>query len=426
MTATEQNFLSRLADPAVVADPYPVMAMIREASPYPTLDGALIVLGRHADCSRILRDTRVSSQRGTSRLATGGAGAAGATGGTGATGAGPSAPRRAAMSFLSMDPPDHTRLRKLVSKAFTPRTIARLEPRIRVVTDELLSAAAERHPGQLELVSELAYPLPVRIICELLGVPADDHQRFAGWSARLAHSLQPNFGGGDDDLDDIVAAREEFSAYFRELIAVRRARPGDDLLTELIRAEDEGSRLTEAELVATAILLLVAGHETTVGLISNAVLALLRHPDQLAALRADPALAPAAVEETLRYDPPVQLTARVARATIPIGPAEATDGALILLLLAATGRDPAVFADPDRFDLRRNAGGHLAFAAGPHFCLGAPLARLEAATALTAFARRVTDPELADGGLSYKPNFNLRGPDRLLLHTGGTKPTPAT
>ncbi len=413
MTATEQNFLSRLADPAVVADPYPVMAMIREASPYPTLDGALIVLGRHADCSRILRDSRVSSQRGTSRLA------------AGADGAGQGAPRRAAMSFLSMDPPDHTRLRKLVSKAFTPRTIARLEPRIRAVTDELLSTAAERHPGQLELVSELAYPLPVRIICELLGVPADDHQRFAGWSARLAHSLQPNFGGEDDDLDDTVAAREEFSAYFRELIAVRRASPGGDLLTELIRAEDEGSRLTEAELVATAILLLVAGHETTVGLISNAVLALLRHPGQLAALRADPALAPAAVEETLRYDPPVQLTARVARATIPIGPAEATDGALILLLLAAAGRDPAVFADPDRFDLRRNAGGHLAFAAGPHFCLGAPLARLEAATALTAFAHRVTDPELADGGLSYKPNFNLRGPDRLLIATGGTKPSPA-
>ncbi len=407
MTATEQNLLSRLADPAVVADPYPVMAMIRDASPYPALDGALIVLGRHADCSRILRDTRVSSQRGTSRLA------------------GPNAPRRAAMSFLSMDPPDHTRLRKLVSKAFTPRVIARLEPRIREVTDELLSAAADRHPDELELVSELAYPLPVRIICELLGVPASDHQRFAGWSARLAHSLQPNFGGQDDDLADTTAAREEFSAYFRELIAVRRADPGGDLLTELIRAEDQGSRLTEAELIATAILLLVAGHETTVGLISNAVLALLRHPDQLAALRADPALAPAAVEETLRHDPPVQLTARVARATIPIGPAEATDGALILLLLAATGRDPAVFVDPDRFDLSRNAGGHLAFAAGPHFCLGAPLARLEAASALTAFARRVRTPELAGDGLRYKPNFNLRGPDRLLIHTGGIEPTPA-
>jgi cytochrome P450 len=406
MTATTENFLSRLADPAVVADPYPVMAMIREASPYTTLDDALIVLGRHADCSRILRDSRVSSQRGTSRLAA------------------PGGPQRTGMSFLSMDPPDHTRLRKLVSKAFTPRVVAGLAPRIREVTDDLLSAAAERHPGELELVTELAYPLPVRIICELLGVPASDYQRFAGWSARLAHSLQPNFGGDDDDLADTAAAREEFSAYFRELIAARRAKPGDDLLTELIRAEDEGSRLTENELVSTAILLLVAGHETTVGLISNAVLALLRHPDQLAALRADPALAPAAVEETLRYDPPVQLTARVARATIPIGPAEATDGALILMLLAATGRDPAVFPEPDRFDLTRNAGGHLAFAAGPHFCLGAPLARLEAATALTAFARRVTAPELAEGGLRYKPNFNLRGPDRLLVHTDGIQPEP--
>jgi hypothetical protein len=406
MTATESNFLSRLADPAVVADPYPVMAMIREASPYTTLDGALIVLGRHADCSRILRDSRVSSQRSTSRLAA------------------PGAPRRAGISFLSMDPPDHTRLRRLVSKAFTPRVVASLAPRIREVTDDLLSAAAERHPGELELVTELAYPLPVQIICELLGVPASDHQRFAGWSARLAHSLQPNFGGQDDDLADTAAAREEFSAYFRELIAARRANPGDDLLTELIRAEDEGSRLTEDELVSTAILLLVAGHETTVGLISNAVLALLRHPGQLAALRADPALAPAAVEETLRYDPPVQLTARVARATIPIGPAEATDGALILMLLAATGRDPAVFAEPDRFDLTRDPGGHLAFAAGPHFCLGAPLARLEAATALTAFAGRVTAPELAEGGLRYKPNFNLRGPDRLLIHTDGIQPAP--
>jgi cytochrome P450 len=404
MTATEQNLLSQLGDPAVVADPYPVLAALREASPYATLDGALIVLGRHADCSRILRDPRVSSERGTSRLSP------------------PGVPRRTGMSFLSMDPPDHTRLRRLVSKAFTPRMVAQLAPRIQNVTDELLSAAAGPHPGELELVSQLAYPLPVRIICELLGVPAGDHPRFAGWSARLAHSLQPQFVAPEDGAADASAAREEFTAYFRELIAGRRADPGDDLLTELIRAEDEGSRLTEAELISTAILLLVAGHETTVGLISNAVLALLRHPDQLAALRADPGLAAGAVEETLRYDPPVQLTARVARGTIPIGDLEAADGALILVLLAATGRDPGAFADPDRFDITRATPGHLAFAAGPHFCLGAPLARLEAATALTAFAGRVTAPELADGGLDYKPNFNLRGPDRLLIGTAGILP----
>jgi cytochrome P450 len=409
MTTTEQNLLSQLGDPAVVANPYPVLAALREASPYATLGGAVIVLGRHAECSRILRDSRVSSQRGTSRLAS------------------PDAPRRTGMSFLSMDPPDHTRLRRLVSKAFTPRMVARLAPRIQAVTDELLSAAAEQSPHELELVHQLAYPLPVRIICELLGVPAGDHARFAGWSARLAHSLQPHFVTPEEGAADASLAREEFTAYFRELIAERRADPGDDLLTELIRAEDEGSRLTEAELISTAILLLVAGHETTVGLISNAVLALLRHPDQLAALRADPGLAAGAVEETLRYDPPVQLTARVARGTIPLGDLEATDGTLILVLLAATGRDPGAFTDPDRFDITRDSAshqgpGHLAFAAGPHFCLGAPLARLEAATALTAFARRVTAPELATDGLQYKPNFNLRGPDRLLIRTAGILP----
>jgi hypothetical protein len=419
MTTTEQNLLSQLGDPAVVADPYPVLAAIREASPYAALDGALIVLGRHADCSRILRDSRVSSERGTSRLRP------------------PGAPRRTGISFLSMDPPDHTRLRRLVSKAFTPRVIARLAPRIQSVTDELLSAAAEHDRHELELVTQLAYPLPVRIICDLLGVPAGDHPRFAGWSARLAHSLQPQFAAPDESEGDATVAREEFAAYFRELIAERRAHPGDDLLTELIRAEDEGSRLTQTELIATAVLLLVAGHETTVGLISNAVLALLRHPDQLAALRADPALAAGAVEETLRYDPPVQLTARVARGVIPIGNLEATDGTLILVLLAATGRDPEVFADPDRFDITRDRAGqqgagqqgpgqqgpgHLAFAAGPHFCLGAPLARLEAVTALTAFAGRVGAPELAGDGLHYKPNFNLRGPDRLLIRTAGIRP----
>jgi cytochrome P450 len=415
MSITERPSLSLLGDPAVVANPYPVLAAIREASPYTAVDGALVVLGRHADCSRILRDPRVSSERNRSMLAP------------------PDAPPAGALSFLSMDPPDHTRLRRLVSKAFTSRVIAQLAPRIREVTGELLSAAAVRDEHELELVSQLAYPLPVRIISELLGVPAGDHRRFAAWSAQLARSLQPRFIAVDETGDgDAAAARAEFTEYFRDLIARRRADPGDDLLTELIRAEDEGSRLSEAELLSTCILLLVAGHETTVGLISNAVLALLRHPGQLAALRADPGLADAAVEETLRYDPPVQLTARIARGQVrigspdaPDGPVEAPDGAVILLLLAATGRDPDVFPDPDRFDITRGPGNHLAFAAGPHFCLGAPLARLEASIALTAFAGRVTSPELAGDGLSYKPNFNLRGPDRLAIRTAGIR-QPAT
>jgi cytochrome P450 len=392
--------LAALADPAVLPDPYPVLAGLREASPFAEADGALVVVGRHEDCSRILRDPRASSERGRSLLA---------------------APRaRRPPSFLSLDPPDHTRLRRLVSKAFAPRVIAGLEPRIRELTDELLTAAGADGPdgsdGQFEVVSQLAYPLPVRIISELLGVPPGDHSRFAAWSASLARSLQPQFRGLDSAQADAAnQASLEFADYFRELIAARRARPAGDLLSELIRAEDDGQHLSEPELIATCVLLLVAGHETTVSLISNAILALLRHPDQLAAVRADPELAAGAVEETLRYDAPVQFTGRVARGGMRVGQVDAPDGAVLLLLLAATGRDPEVFADPDRFDIRRAAGHQLAFAAGPHFCLGAPLARLEGTIAVQAFASRVTGPELDPAGLAYKPNLNLRGPARLAV-----------
>ncbi len=390
--------LARLAEPDVIADPYPLLARLREATPFAGLDGALIVFGRYQDCSRILRDPRASSARDSSLLAP-------------AT----RPPRDRAKSFLSLDPPDHTRLRGLVAKAFTPKVVATLAPRIRQVTEELLAQARQR--GQIELVSELAYPLPVRIISELLGVPPPDHARFARWSARLAQSVQPNFVAADSA--EIVAqaerARAEFAEYFAELIEARRSSPADDLLTKLIKAEDAGERLTQDELIATCVLLLVAGHETTVGLISNAMLALLRHPGQLAALAAAPDLAAAAVEETLRYDPPVQLTARVARRGITLEGIDVPDGAVLLLLLAATGRDPAVFARPDAFDIARDAREHLAFAAGPHFCLGAPLARLEATIALRAIASQVVAPRLDEATLAYKPNVNLRGPERMVV-----------
>jgi cytochrome P450 len=400
MTTIERPALAELANPLNLADPYPVLASLREASPFAEFDGAFVVVGRHADCSAVLRHPNASSERDKSLVAA-------------------AAQRRARdrPSFLSLDPPDHTRLRRLVSKAFTPRTVARLEPRIRAITGDLLTAAAAA--GQMEVVSQLAYPLPVRIISELLGVPVEDHPRFAGWSARLAHSLQPDFGldpaAAKAKAEAAAVAGDEFAVYFRELIASRRAQPAGDLLSEMIAAEDDGERLTENELIATCILLLVAGHETTVGLISNAVLALLRHPDQLALLREDLSLAAGAVEETLRYDAPVQMTARVARGGMRIGPVTAPDGALVLLLLAAAGRDPQVFDDPDAFDIRRGATSHLAFAAGPHFCLGAPLARLEATVALESFARRIHGPELNADSLDYKPNLNLRGPDRLVV-----------
>ena len=394
-TAPGAAGLMNLADSAVIPDPYPLLAALREASPFTDFGGALVVFGRYTDCSAILRDPRASSERGVSLLSA-------------------SRPTQRGRSFLSLDPPDHTRLRRLVSKAFTPRMVATLEPRITEVTDELLSAAMDR--DELELVSQFAYPLPVRIISEMLGVPSGDHALFASWSAKLVHALQPSFGTADpDEVAKADRAGFEFGEYFTELIAARRSTPGDDLLTQLIRAEDEGERLTVAELIATSILLLVAGHETTVGLISNAMLALLRHRDQYDALTADPALDGAAVEETLRYDAPVQLTGRVATGGMRFGDIGAPDGAVLLLLLAATGRDPAMFADPDVFDIRRGAKEHLAFAAGPHFCLGAPLARLEATIALRKIAARVMSPELDEDRLVYKPNFNLRGPERMVI-----------
>jgi cytochrome P450 len=401
--------LMTLGDPAVIANPYPLLARFREASPFAELDGALVVFARYDACSRILRDPRASSDRERSLLIP--------------TEVAERRSERRARSFLSLDPPDHTRLRRLVAKAFTPRVVATLTPRITDITHGLLSAVAK--DGEIELVSELAYPLPVRIISELLGVPAGDHARFAGWSSKLAHSVQPSFGAIDHvDVAETEQAGLEFAEYFTELIAVRRASPSDDLLTELIKAEDAGDRLTVDELIATCVLLLVAGHETTVGLISNAMLALLRHPAQLAALVADPALAASAVEETLRYDPPVQLTGRIARRGIAVDGWQPRDGAVLLLLLAATGRDPAAFADPDSFDIGRGAKEHLAFAAGPHFCLGAPLARLEATIALQAIATRVAGPELEESALAYKPNFNLRGPERMVVRFGEMLPAP--
>jgi cytochrome P450 len=400
MSTMQRPALADLANPAILPDPYPLLAGLREASPFAEFDGAFVVAGRHADIAAVLRDPNASSERNRSRL-------------PGAT----ARRENNRPSFLSLDPPDHTRLRRLVSKAFTPRRIALLEPRIRQITSELLAGAAPA--GQLEVVSQLAYPLPVRIISELLGVPVEDHPRFAGWSARLAHSLQPGFGLSQDEAvsraELAQAAGDEFAAYFRGLIAIRRRQPEQDLLSAMVAAEDEGEMLTEDELIATCILLLVAGHETTVGLISNAILALLRHPDQLALLIADPGLAASAVEETLRYDAPVQMTGRVAKGPMQVGGLTADTGALVLLLLAAAGRDPAMYPDPDRFDIRRGAASHLAFAAGPHFCLGAPLARLEATVAVRAFATGLVHPELDEDLLAYKPNLNLRGPEQLVV-----------
>ena len=261
----------------------------------------------------------------------------------------------------------------------------------------------------MEVIEDLAYPLPVQIISELLGVPHEDHETFKGWSKELARALDPDFAAPLDVVERREQAGKAFTAYFRDLIAERRSQPRDDLLSALIAAEDEGHKLSEPELLSTLILLLVAGHETTVNLIGNGVLALCRNPGQFARLREDPALARTAVEEVLRYDPPVQFTARVALEDIDVDGTTMAKGNQAILLLAAGNRDPEQFPDPDHFDVGRQENRHLAFGLGAHFCLGAPLARVEGQVALEALARRVTELELAVEAPEYKENIVLRG-----------------
>lgn len=393
------QLLLRLLDPATRSDPYPLYAAVREAGPARLGDGSVAVFARHAEGAALLRHPQTSNDRRHATLFTRMV----------ASPAGPPALFPVPL-FLFLDPPDHTRLRRLVAGAFTPRMVERLGPRIAAITDGLLDAAAAA--GHFDVVADLAAPLPVTVISELLGVPEGDREMLRRWSGVLTRALDPVLaltGRPAEGLDDRLAAMTEFQDYLRELAARRRRDPADDLVTALVEAEDAGDRLTEDELVSTCVLLLIAGHETTVSLISNAVLALLRQPDELGRLTDDPTLAANAVEETLRYDPPVHLVARVATADLEVAGLTVPAGTLVLILLAAAGRDPEVNPEPDRFDLARPDPHHLAFGLGPHFCLGASLARIEAVIALDRFVRRVRGPRLATDDPPYKDAVTLRG-----------------
>ncbi|MFI6146084.1 cytochrome P450 [Streptomyces sp. NPDC051109] len=312
-------------------------------------------------------------------------------------------------NLLSSNPPDHTRLRRLVAKEFTPRRVEALAPRVRALTGELLDAMLARADGAADLVEALAFPLAMGVICELLGVPALDRTAFRDWAE---HALS------SPDQAARTAATAAMTRYLVAMVDEMRERPGEDLMSALIRTTDEdGGGISPDELIGMAWLLLVTGFETTVQLISGGVLALLRHPGQLAALRADPSLIDGAVEEMLRYEGPVETTTyrfttrpvEIAGTPIPGG------GELVLVALADAGRDPARFPDPDRFDIRRPAGGHIAFGHGIHYCLGAPLARLQARTAVTALLARCPGLRLdADPrDLAWRTGLLIRGPRRL-------------
>ena len=382
-------------------------ADLRQRGPIHRNELGFWVVSRHADCLAMLRDRRASSDSlnvAVERMPQGFR-----------TPIAEDDPMAAAMlemrPFLFRDPPDHTRLRGLVSKAFTPRVVESLRTRTQEVVDELLGAAME--VDRVDLVEEFAYPLPVRIICDLLGVPLEDQDRFKVWSGALARGLDPDFLLSPE----VIAARAEgvlqFSQYFFELLAERRANPGDDLLSRLVQVEDGGTVLSEGELLSTCILLLVAGHETTVNLIAGGALALLRHPDQCEKFRTDPELTRSGVEEMLRYVSPVQLTGRALIEDCEFGGVELAAGDFAMLLLASANRDPAQFEGPDRFDISRNPNNHLGFGFGIHHCLGAPLARMEAQVALTSLVDRAPNLALTVDEVAYKTNVVLRGMESL-------------
>jgi cytochrome P450 len=387
---------ARLFGPGMLADPYPIYHRLRAADPFhrDEASGAW-VLTRYDDVAAVLRHPQVSSER--TRAAQ------------------QEAPPEFQAFFafrsnamLNADPPKHTRLRLLVSKAFTPAAAEQLGPFIRCTVAEALDAAKAR--GRMDVMRDLAQPLSVTVIAHLLGVPPEDHARFKKWSddiALTAGNVQSNLL--PEHFQQAVRSWQELLAYLRVVVAERRAQPRADLLSALVKAEEAGDRLSEEELFANTILLLNAGQETTTNLIGNGTYAFLQHPEEWRKLRDDPSLIGSAVEEVLRYDSPVQFTSRVLKADLALGGKQLRAGKLVLTLLGAANRDPAHFPEPDRFDITRADNKHVAFGLGPHFCLGAPLARLEGRIVFEELARRLPDLRLEGPAPEYRDNFNLRG-----------------
>ena len=377
-------------DTTTSADPYGKYAELRSKDPVHRLrlvNGWLVT--RYRDMDSILRDYK----RFSNRFPT------------------PSE-RTPVVSMLARDPPDHTRLRSLVSKAFTPKAVAALGPVIRSKTRSLLDAVDGRE--QFELVSALAYPLPLAIIARMLGVPADEMRRFELWSNTIARTVEPVLDR--ESRLRIDNARLELEAFFEEIIRGRQGSRGSDMLSVLLEAEEDGERLSRDELLVTMVLLLVAGNETTRNLISSGMLALLRNPDQLQRLRDDPALLDSAVQELLRYDSPVQLNLRLVQEDFDLGGKSIQSGQVLLLATGSANRDPAVFERPDQLDIGRQRNPHMAFGRGIHYCLGAPLAALEAREAIAALLERYSSIRLVPGfEPEYQQNAVLRGLKELRI-----------
>lgn len=392
--------------PRVFTDPYPTYAALRTRDPvhWSNLSNGWIV-SRYQDIDAILRDHRRFSSDPKNRT--------------------PSRSRRAqiipevAPSLLFIDPPDHTRLRSLVSKAFTPKTIETMDLRVREIMAELLDQIAD--PASFDLMQAIADPLPVIVIAELIGVPPADRAQFKVWSDQRARTLEPTITAREREV--ARQAGEALDAYFLGIIAERRAEPRNDLISALVAVEEEGDKLTEREMVVMLRLLLVAGNETTTNLIGNGMLALMQHPEQLRMLREQPDLLPAAIEELLRYDAPVQTDIRTALEDMELGGKHIRKGQGVLMLIGSANRDPEVFTDPDRLDIARNETSHIAFGRGIHHCIGAPLARLEGRVAFEMLLERFEDIHLLTDRPQFKDHVVLRG---LAALPTGAKPARRT
>ena len=387
------------------ADPYPGYAAVREATALHHSTFGIKVATRYEDCQAMLRDNRFG--RGENRID---ASIFGLT--EEEFEARFPARNTVTNSMLGMDPPDHTRFRGLVAKAFTPKTVERLKPQIQQIADDLLAPLE----GEVDVMPAIALKLPIKVIGQMLGVPEEDHAALLPHIKIVIRSLA-TFEANLDEFTEIYAASIKIGDYFRGLAAEKRRHPGDDMFTELIHAEDEGDKLSEDELIATVILLFVAGYETTTNLIGNGLRALLLNPDQLQLIRDDRALLKNAIEEVLRFDSPVQLTGRrVLEADVDLHGEELEVGTEIITILGAANRDPRVYDDPDTFDVTRAAPSPLSFSAGIHFCLGAALARAEGHVVFDSLLARYSTIEPAwpdDAPPKYRDSLVLRGLETL-------------
>jgi cytochrome P450 len=382
-------------DEATRRSPYALFARARREHPLWRHEGLpLSSVFRYADCQAILRDPKTWSSMFPTPPGF--------------------APEDVPRSMIVMDPPEHTRLRGLVSQAFTPKRIRELAPRIATIAHELLDDALARR--EVDLVDALTYPLPVIVIAEMIGIPAGDRGQFKAWSDALVAPLGSVFFAppSPELVQEQRRIRTELEAYFVRLVEERRRAPKDDLLTALVQAELEGSRLSFEELLAMLILLLVAGNETTTNLIGNAALELLAHPDALAAVRADPSLVPGAIEEILRYASPVQMDPRIATRDVEIQGKVVPAGEFVLCWLGSANRDEAMFDEPETFDVRREKNNHISFGFGPHYCLGASLATLEAVVAVRVLLERTRRFRRVDEApLPFHPSIVFRGVTKL-------------